>query len=102
MSSDLLVVFCSEVFVDRLVEALVTQLSEVLYTYSARFCITVVPPLSAGLITMLVFAKMSLSALSCVVLTLFFVGHGRMVSCRPISFIMIMGSRLLLPIGGLY
>ena len=63
---------------------------------------TVAPPLSAGLITMLLFAESSLSALSCVVSMFFYTGHDGMLSCRPISYIVITVSRLLLPIGGLY
>ena len=63
---------------------------------------TVAPPLSAGLITMLLFAESSFSALSCAVSMFLFVGRGGMLSCRPISFIVITVSRLLLPIGGLY
>ena len=52
------------------------------------------PPLSAGLITMLLFAESSLSALSCAVSMFFFVGRVGMLSCRPISFIVITVSRL--------
>ena len=63
---------------------------------------TVAPPLSAGLITMLLFAVSSLSALSCAVSMFFFVGLVGTLSYRPIAFIVITVSRLLLPTGGLY
>ena len=90
--------FSGEIGVDGLVEVLVPQLSEAL-------CDIVGPVqdyCGATLVCMLLFAENSLSALSCAVSMFFFIGSGGMLSWRPISFIVITVSRLLLPIGGLY
>ena len=71
--------FSDEVVVDGLVEVLVVQLSE-------AFCDIVGPvQYDHGVVSMF-----------------FFVGRSSMLSCRLISFIVIMVSRLLLPIGRLY
>ena len=67
-----------------------------------KFCMTVAPPLSVGLITMFVFTESSFSGLRWSGSVLFFLGQGGMLSCRPSSFIVMTVSRLMLPIGGLY